>query len=351
MHSISRSDLINQSDFIFIGWPSPNKSSNNCSTTFAKFQVHKVFKGNKSFEGKIISIAAKNYKLMENIPNGSKGPSFAQIIYGDGNFNFEQSSSIIFANINADGCVELSAVGAQEHRFKEKEIEAITSNNCESVINVIDQYLESLPKNCEVDSDCVLKNFHADTCKDLKVYNKDADKKLDDNFSSLKTAFYSSCQNYLNTRGACAPPQKPPFFCKNKVCTIGVSPEKITSLVNFKKAQMHSSCAPHDAGSHMIVLKNTSSDFPYFSLNWWGKFQPSNLLGTYELAKANQNDYNHNFCLAEGVCEDLKSLKVKVKIDPKSKNFIEYDFETRDGKKLNGNLELTIDNSHREMCG
>jgi len=351
MHSITRTDLINQSNFIFVGWPSPVKPSNKCSSTIGNFQVHKVFKGDKSYENKIISIAPNNYKLLESFQKAGKGASYAQTIYGDGSFNMEQSSSIIFANTNADGCIELTANGAQEHRFKENEIDAITSNDCQKVTYVIDQYLSGLPTNCEVDTDCVVKNYHADTCKDKKVYNREAEKKLDDNFNALKTAFFSSCQNYLNSRGACAPEKSPPFYCKNKVCSFGIAPEKFSKLVNFKSAKMHASCAPHDAGSHMIILKNANADFPYFSINWWGKFQPTNTPGTYELKNAGKNDFNHNFCRAENVCENLKNIELKIIINKSNKSILEYKVETNDGLHFQGNLDLVIDNNFREMCG
>lgn len=351
MHSISRSELINQSNLIFVGWPSPVKPSNKCTTVLANFQVHKVFKGDKSLENKIISVAPKNYKLLESFQKAGKGASYAQVIYGDGSFSMEQSSSILFANTNPDGCIELTAIGAQEHRFKEKEIEAITSNNCEMVIDTIDQYLTSLPKECEADTDCVLKNFHADTCRDQKVYNVQAEKKLDDSYNALKAAFFSSCQNYLNTRGACAPEKNPPIYCKNKVCTIGMPAEKLSKIVNFKSAKMHASCAPHDAGSHMIILKNANSDVPYFSINWWGKFQPTNTPGTYELKNANKNDFNHNFCRAESVCENLKNIELKVIINKSNNSKLDYKIETNDGLRFQGTLDLAIDNNFREMCG
>lgn len=119
-HTLTRSDLIAQSDFIFSGWPSPqpaNAVSEKCPAETGRWQIHKVYKGDSKLEGKIISIAEHRYEIFMN--KVGKGPSYAANVYKNGELNREATSSVLFTNRKKDGCFELTANGAQEHRFQE----------------------------------------------------------------------------------------------------------------------------------------------------------------------------------------------------------------------------------------
>ena len=356
-HQITREQLIEQSNFIFSAWPSQQPAINKCSTQIGKWQVHKVYKGDRSLEEKIIAIAPANYKLIEattSNPN-SKGASFAQSNYKNGEISFEQSSSFLFTKKNADGCIELTANGAQEHRFKEIEMDALLSDDCSKSTRAIENILTNLPTNCEQDSDCKEIALNPDRCKEKLIVNIHAENSLDENWPSIRNTFFKNCQQLINDSGVCTPSSPKSIWCKNKKCIAGYSPEKISSLKKFDSAVMIPSCAPNDASAISIQLTNSQKPFPFLGINWWRSDRPYFKAGKHELHEKTDNGFfeglTSSICFSQGNCKRLKQIDLKIEMKDSKSGTIQFQFKTLDDENFEGSLPLNTDNTRREICG
>ncbi|HPI41600.1 MAG TPA: hypothetical protein PLJ21_12400, partial [Pseudobdellovibrionaceae bacterium] len=197
---INRAQLIDQSQFIFSGWPSTQEPFFACKNEMGRWWVKKVLKGDKNLEGKVISLVDHQYRLATQ-KQTQQSLSFSVNRFKEGTLNKQQITSFLFTNKNPDGCFELSALGAQEPNSLEAEIVSIFENNC--------------------------------------------------------------------------------ALLPNDKCTEGPKNNNLNSNSKFSKAIMRSACAPHDALSKMLILTNGKTDYPIFTLNWWGSSQPLLSGGTF----------------------------------------------------------------------
>lgn len=343
---LTRDQIIAQSDFIFTGWPSPqpaNASKQKCPAELGRWQVHKVYKGDQSLTGKIISIADHRYEMFLQQKENSKGPSYAASTYKSGTINREQSSSVMFTNRKKDGCFELSANGAQEHHFKEAEIEALTANppDCEKASHGFETRLRTLPKDCKETSDCKIFHINPDTLYESPVLSKKAEAMLDDEFKALQANLKVACAKDWADRPV-ESPYEYPVRCENNVCKKGVELKVIKTPVTFTTATMADGCAPHDALSKMITLKTGVAPYPVLSINWWGKTNSVKTTGD----KAYEAGLQVNFCNAFRTCPSLKTINLQWKGE-----VLEYDVETTEGQKIKGAVKVQKVQGGRVMCG
>ncbi|HPI40221.1 MAG TPA: hypothetical protein PLJ21_05415, partial [Pseudobdellovibrionaceae bacterium] len=340
--TLTRDELIGRSDFIFAGWPSPQPAAKPCASEIGRWQVHKVFRGDQSLEGHIISIANHGYKFQEKIisKNGayqSKGPSYEAFTFKTGQIDRDSSTSILFTQAHKDGCFELAASGAQEHAFAEAEIAALLAGpkDCETSMRGFSLRIDKLPRACMEDSDCDLFYLHPYTCEQPFVLSKSAKNAItNDEFISLQSKARSACQAGSANSPACLNQNKLPVRCNKDKCEAGL-PSK-SPLPVFRLGKIKSSCAPHDALSVMIsTVTSEKNEYPVFTLNWWGENKPrlSNEVGViynlnYSGGDAFAAGFSASYCPYKGHCTALKSLVVKVVIDSSGKNsFYEFSFQ------------------------
>lgn len=119
-HSLTRAELIGRSSFVFAGAPSGERPAMSCANESTRWRVSRVFKGDRSLEGKVISAAQHNYRIFAGA-GGGKLPSFAAYRY-EGKKTDKESSAIVYVNRRDDGCFELAADGAIENRSAEAEL-------------------------------------------------------------------------------------------------------------------------------------------------------------------------------------------------------------------------------------
>lgn len=217
-HNIQRQELIEQSPFIFIGHPSSDKAVKNCAKEMGRWRVHKVLKGDKSFEGKVIALSEHKYELQNQI----KGISYAANIYKDGKIDKAPASSILFVEAKSDGCFELFASGAQEPDRLEPEITALLSKDCATSLTGLAYHLNSLPADCQQDSDCQLFYLHPNSCEKPIVLNKKFQTSKDSDLMPLQRAVRQNCSNQWKNQPACEANTFPVHCYKNK-CKEGSS--------------------------------------------------------------------------------------------------------------------------------
>lgn len=357
-HSLSRTDLINESSLIISGWPTVQKTINQCSTTIGSWYVHKVHKGDKKFEGQNIMIADHQYKLIEESQKVGKGVSYKSQIYSQKGIDKEQSTSFLFLNIDKTGCAELSAVGAQEHRFNENQIEAMLSVDCSVIERGFDSYLYRIPNKCQKDEDCKNHYLHPDSCHAPYIGSSELGEFLDAEFLALKSRFQSFCEKNWKGEAVCSP-QVLSMVCKKEKCEHGVSELKLSSAPKLNLAKISFGCAPHDALSTMIYLKPEKSDYPTLSINWWGKNRLSNTKGHFQLKATNfkesnaRQDFTARYCHSLGNCFYLKEIEMKFEVfEDKNSGKLDYKFILENNLKLEGTLPLEFIKSNQQiLCG
>jgi len=356
-HNLSRTDLINESSLIISGWPTVQKSINQCSSSIGSWYVHKVLKGDKKFEGQNIMIADHQYKLIEASQKNGKGVSYASKIYSQNGIDKEQSSSYIFLNIDNTGCAELTAVGAQVHRFLEAEIEALLSQDCYKIERGFEAFLSKIPKDCKQESDCKAHYLHPDSCHQPYIGRKEVKDFLSNDFTSLKDHYSSTCQKNWSSSNVCSP-EGVAMTCKNGQCTYGVSETRLNNSSKFEEGEVSFGCAPHDALSTIIILKPKKSDYPYFSLNWWGKSRIQKVKGTYFMkfsktsAENETIDFVANYCLMKGSCFNFKKIDLKMEVDENLNGNVEYKIQLENDLMIDGKIPLKErKNTERIICG
>ena len=325
-HEVTRDDLIQESDFIFSGHPSPLKPIFNCSSIFKNWWVHKVYKGDKSLEGKTISIAIHQYKIYEAAKN-SKLPSFASKNFRNGDINLEQSTSFLFTHKRDDGCFELAANGAQEHQFKELEIDALLTSprDCYKSKRALELRIDSFQKSCEAETDCKIFYLNPNTCEKPFVLNKSTDSEINKNeFISLQNLTMESCRQEWG-ENKCEK-QDFPFRCFQKKCIEGNSAKRVSALLEI--ATIQESCAPHDALAVKILIARKNNQYPMLSINWWGDHKPSLKDGEFILndkSPKTKSESQGSYCLYKGSCRPLSELNLKLKLNKEGQGRIFYE--------------------------
>ncbi len=342
---LTRDQLIAQSGFIFIGWPSPqpaNATKEKCPSEMARWQVHKVLKGDQTLKDKIISIADHKYEVYLTLKDTSKGPSFAAGTYKTGMLNREQTSSVIFTNKKNDGCFELVAYGAQEHESKEAEIEALTANppNCELAKRGFDMRLDTLTKSCVKSDECKVFDVHPDPQKEPPVLNKQAESEMNDEFKSLQNNLKLACTKVWSQQTA-EVDWNLPVRCKKNICQKGMDPGV---PVKFITGTISNACAPHDAASKWIELNTTKTgSFPKLTINWW---TPMTVPVKTTDAESYKRGLQVSYCQTKQVCTRVLKINLRVLGD-----VLEFDLETEDAEKLKGSVKLRNVEGRGGVCG
>jgi hypothetical protein len=228
-------------------------------------------------------------------------------------------------------------------------MDALFSNECHLNERGFESRISTLPKNCESDADCKLFYLHPSSCHRPYILNRDSQNLIDDELLSLKGKVSANCSENWKYMGVCAP-MILPFKCKNKICTEGASAVELKKMPPMNVATVSHSCAPSDAPSITITIKNSSAPYPTLNVNWWGGSEPKDKIGTYILEKDKVNFAS--YCRSQNGCRSLKSIDLKVEI--KKANFegvIKYKFETIDEEKFEGELPLKYTGANRALCG
>lgn len=345
-HTLDRKQLIEQSSFIFTGWPSKDKPVKNCANEMGRWWVHKVLKGDKNLEGKVIALADHKYEM--HLPG--KGVSYAANVYNTGTIDKSQGSSFLFTQSKDDGCFELTAAGAQESNMIEPEITALFSQDCSEAQRGFNFHIDQLPADCQQDSDCQIFYFNPNSCGKPFVLNKKTDGNKDTNLLQLQAVVRKNCGKDWEKQPACSP-EVFPIHCEKNKCKEG--PAKGSTAIKFLKGKIHAGCAPHDAGSKQILITDGKADFPIISINWWGPKQPQFAEGTYSLSGSPdmKNDFQATYCLYKGSCQTPKGVKLKIQWT-KNNVTIEFTITLPDGEKVEGTVPLeTTAMSERVLCG
>ncbi len=357
--TINRDELIVKSDFIFSGYPSPQKSKIQCSNESGRWQVHKVYRGDKSLEGSIISIADHGYRFFRD----SQGkpidpPSFRAFKFRDGMLNRNSFTSILFTTRNKDGCFELAAQGAQESFSKAVEVQSLLSLplNCEETKRAFEFRVSTFPKSCKQDSDCGSFYVHPNSCEPPMILSQaaNADMKSDE-FIRLQSNFRLACAQQWSQQPACSPIQLP-FRCKNSVCEKGLSAAKAVAVPPLNKARITDSCAPNDATAAQIVVQAGEQEYPMLSVNWWSDSHPISKGGVYQLqskgSRSYEQGYHATYCSFKMGCKELKDIKLKVDLKTGGTDgTLEFEFTTQDGENKKGQVPVHYQNGPTVYCG
>lgn len=348
-HQIQRSELITQSSFVFSGWPSQDKPIKNCAKEIGRWWVHKVLKGDKSLEGKVIALADHRYDFQPT-NSQSKGVSYSAQIYKNTPLDKSQGSSFLFTNPKSDGCFELVATGAQEPYTLEPEITALFAEDCPQALRGWQFHTDQTSKECQQDSDCQIFYIHPNSCEKPLVLNKKYNASADQSLLELQSVVRKNCGKNWESQPACSP-EIFSIRCHKNKCQEGTS--KSAAPVKFSQGTIQSACAPHDASSVMILLKTESAEFPVLSVNWWGadKFQFKD--GTYALKgkPTMTKGFQTSFCLYKGSCQMPKEISLKIKWNQGSGQ-MEYLFQLEEDEKIEGQVPLLpLKSSTPVLCG
>ncbi len=357
-HSLSRSELIEESGLIIAGWPTVQKTMNTCSSTIGSWYVHKVLKGDKNLEGKNIMVADHQYKLLEEVQKNGKGPSYPSKIYQNNGIDKEQSTSYLFLNIDQSSCAELAAVGAQEHRFNEAEIEAMLSDDCYTIERGFESRMSKLSKKCQVEQDCKNHYFHPDSCHSPYIGNKEIGNFANSEFLALKNRYAKYCSTNWQTNAVCSP-QILSMVCKKEKCEHGISELKLNASPKLNVAEISFGCAPHDALSTIILLKAKSSEYPVLSINWWGKNKLNNVVGNYQLKSKNfeesnaRVDFTARYCQSKGSCFYLKEVDLLFKVlEDKNSGKVDFKIILENNLSIEGQATIEfIKSTQQILCG
>jgi hypothetical protein len=316
-HDLSREELIERSTFVFTGWPSSQKSDFSCKHEFKRWWVHRVLKGDRSLEKKVISISLPNSAIHEEIARTGRGPSFPEMRFGTGGLDAAQQSSFLFTLRKTDGCFELSASGAQVSQQLEPEIEALFASpgECQRAIRGLQFRAEKMPAHCASDLECEAFAEHPDPCEVPWVWNRVAKDSMDANFRHLQRVVREVCANQFGTaRDSCRIP-KPPVLCRKGRCEVGIPAEALQRV--FSSGTLSPSCAPHDALSTRILITDGKNEYPSIGINWWKQGRPENRPGEYRLRGARslmEDGVIASFCPSKGVCRQMSRISVRVRL-------------------------------------
>ncbi len=344
---IPRSRLINLSTFIFSGWPATQEPIAKCSAEFKKWWVYKVYKGDKSLEGKVVSIALHNYKF-----HFKGAPSYQAYLYGDGNINLEQGTSFLYTTKNTDGCFELSAQGGQDHRFTEPLIDALFADptDCGAQTKGLEYLLDKMPTDCQTDKDCQVYLNHPMTCSRPYFLNSKYKTLMDDDFRNIEQRALKACEKSYGYMNNCKK-EDVPFHCKENKCSRGYSKEAMKKEVKFVKAVVKAACAPHDGPATIVWLSSLESKGPSFSLNWWGDNNHKLLGSKFTFKSQNEKEFSQSFCPLPQGCKEIKKSEMSVERNEKNEGVLKYYFETIDQEVFEGVLPISIEPATHVMCG
>ncbi len=344
---ISRSQMIEQSNFIFSGWPSVAEPLTKCDNEFKRWWVHKVYKGDKSLQGKVISVALNNYKF-----HHKGAPSYRAFLYNDGNLNLEQGTSFLYTTKNVDGCFELAAQGAQDHRFLEPIIDALfaSPDDCSTITRGLESLQDKMPNDCQVDRDCQVFLEHPMTCSRPNIWNKKASHLMDSDYLSLRKKASTACAKTYSYMSTCKP-EDIPFHCGDKVCKKGYSKEAMKVKVKFVKASVFPSCAPHDGPATMIWLSSQEKTGPSFSLSWWGDYNDKLLSSKFIFKSEQEKEFNQSFCPMPQGCKTIKKSELTIIRNDKNEGTIKYFIETNDQEIFEGTVPISNEPKPRAICG
>lgn len=346
---INRNEMIERSGFIFSGWPSVANPISPCPHETGRWWVHKVYKGDKSLAGKVIPVAESNYRIFA-APSGEKVPSYQAFQYKEGRLDREQATSFLFTNRQNDGCFELVANGAQEHRFEEPLIEALFSDpkDCTAAMGGFEFLVGKLPSHCQTDADCKILYLHPNRCSLPNILNKAAEAKLDADFKTFQARVRAACADTWTNKNACEP-EIFPVRCRANRCEEG--PTAKTPVAPLNSGILTSGCAPHDEGSIVIVLTDGTNQFPTLSINWWGRGKPHSG-GRFNLeTRGNEprKDFLASYCPYRGYCKPLKSLSLKLNWQ-KDAATADFTFTTENDQVIKGSLPLVV-KPNQALCG
>lgn len=348
-HPIQRSELVAQSPFVFSGWPSQDKPLKPCAKEIGRWWVHKVLKGDKSLEGKVIALADHRYDFQPQ-DSKSKGVSYSAQIYKNTPLDKSQGSSFLFTNPKSDGCFELAAIGAQEPNNLEPEITALFAEDCSQALRGWEFHTDQISKDCQQDSDCQLFYIHPNSCEKPFVLNKKYTPLTDKPLQELQSVVRKNCAKKWENQPACSP-EVFPIRCHKNKCQEGTS--KTAAPVKFTQGTIQSACAPHDASSVMILLKGGAADFPVLSVNWWGKDRFQFKDGTFTLKgkPTMEKGFQASYCLHKGSCQIPKEISLKIKWNQGSGQS-EYFILLEEDEKIEGVAPLkSVQANSPVLCG
>lgn len=127
------------------------------------------------------------------------------------------------------------------------------------------------------------------------------------------------------------------------VATAGVT-------VKFNKADLKPSCAPNDATATALNLRTDKGDFPHFNVTGWNTEFVGQTPGTYLITEGGKDHYA-TYCPTDGVCEPVKKLNVKIKMDKSGKGTAEFEFTTKSGLSAAGTLPVRFAVGESVACG
>ncbi len=341
IEKIPRSRLINLSSFIFSGWPATQEPVSKCANEFKRWWVHKVHKGNKDLEGKVVSIALHNYHLREKA-----------FLFEDGHLNLEQGTSFLYTTQNQDGCFEFTAQGAQDHSFTEPLVLALMadSNDCDAQKRGLEYLIDKMPTDCKSDNDCQVYLNHPMKCSRPYFLNNNYKTFMDVDFKNIEQNAKKACEKdyaYLND----CKKEDVPFHCKENKCSRGYSKEKMKVAVKFVKAVIRSSCAPHDGPSTVVWLSSKDIKGPSFSLNWWGKNHRELLGSKFTFKSHNEKEFVQGFCPLPQGCKQIKKSEITVERNEKNEGHVKFYFETIDQEVFEGVLPISDEQTKHALCG
>lgn len=327
-----RQSIILISDLVFSGWPSSAEPILKCENELARWWVHKVYKGDKNLEGKVLSVGS---------------------VKNDTKIILEQSTSFLYLKKKSNGCFELTNSQSQDHGFNEPVIDAFFASNedCSLSTRGLEFLIDFMPKDCEYDKDCQVYIEHPMRCMRPYVWNKKANLKMDENYQYLKIKAAKACASSYSYVADCKISDIP-FFCKDKKCFQGYSKEKAKSAVQFTKALIHSACAPHDGPAMMVTLVSKEKTGPLASLSWWGEGYLTLANKNATFSSENAKGFNASFCPRPQACKTIKKIRLKIERDTHNAGVIKYYFETIDQEIFEGTLPIMNEPpSNNMLCG
>lgn len=328
-----RQSIILKSDLVFSGWPSSDEPILKCEQELARWWIHKVYKGDKNLEGKVISVGSTK---------------------NDTKIILEQSTSFLYLKKKSNGCFELTNPGSQEHRFNEPVIDAFFASNedCSQASRGLEFLIDSMPTKCASDLDCQVYIEHPMKCMRPFVWNKKANLKMDENYQFLKNKASKACANTYSYALDCKISDIP-FYCKENKCFQGYSKEALKTAVKFSKALIRPTCAPHDGPAMSVTLMSKIKTGPVVSLSWWGKgyLSLANENITFNSEKA--KEFNATFCPRPQGCKSIKKIQLKIERDNSSNTgSVNYIFETMDQEIFEGSVPIINEPpSNHTLCG
>lgn len=334
VHDLTRAELTAESALVFEGRPAPQKKpEGGCPREIGRWWVHRVLKGDRALQGKILSIAD---------PSDASRKSANR--FGTGALDASPKSSFLFVNPRKDGCYELSAAGAQVPGDFVLEMLGLFSepSDCFAAMRGFESRAARMPKDCAADADCKPFFVHPNSCGKAYAWNKSAEAMLDADFQAIQAKARANCAASWKGQPACAP-DGTPARCVDRKCELSYAPGALTA--KFNRATLTPSCAPHDASSVMIAVQDGQAEYPIFTVNWWGAGKPRiSEGGTFSLSGDGgtmESGYQSSFCAVRGGCEPPKAIRLKIDW-PKgaARGTLEFEVTPNSGAAVSGKLPL-----------